>query len=156
MWNWLPGANIIRDALVGAFSVIVQLHRLIVYRTSICWRVAYLQSSGPVTALSTDRAHNSGQIGSIFVKSFVWGDFINKVTAFMVQIELTAFMQKFRDVKIKISSLCHHDISVQTIAVTFIELYTLSVTLMSSYFEFVAVRNPFSRTVWRIIQFKFY
>ena len=114
----------------------------------ICWRVAYLQSSGPAMALSTDRAHNSGQIGSIFVKSFVCGDFINKVTAFMVQIELTAFMQKFRDVKIKISSLCHHhDISVQTIAVTFIELYTLSVTLMSSYFEFVAVRNPFSRTV---------
>ena len=113
----------------------------------ICWRVGYLQSSGPVTALSTDRAHNSGQIGSIFVKSFVCGDFINKVTAFMVQIELTAFMQKFRDVKIKISSLCHHDISVQTIAVTFIELLTLSVTLMSSYFEFVAVRNPFSRTV---------
>ena len=66
----------------------------------------------------------------------------------MVQIELTAFMQKFRDVKIKISSLCHHhDISVQTIAVTFIELYTLSVTLMSSYFEFVAVRNPFGRKV---------
>ena len=65
----------------------------------------------------------------------------------MVQIELTPFMQKFRDVKIKISSLCHHDISVQTIAVTFIELLTLSVTLMSSYFEFVAVRNPFGRTV---------